>query len=67
MEALEGDFGWCKLRRNGKENIIGRINFDGFMTKVQLSTYKNNSNIQLRLKFSIRNLHIFTCQLRDVR
>ena len=31
---MEGNFGGCKLRQDGKENIIGRINFGGFMTKV---------------------------------
>ena len=28
------NFGGCKLWRNGKESIIGGINFGGLMTKV---------------------------------
>ena len=31
---MEGNFGGCKLWRNGKESIIGGINFGGLMTKV---------------------------------
>ena len=30
---MEGNFGGCKLWRNGKENIIGGINFGGLMMK----------------------------------
>ena len=31
---MEGNFGGCKLWRNGNENIIGEINFGELVTKV---------------------------------
>ena len=31
---MEGSFGKCKLWQNGKENIIGGINFGSFIVKV---------------------------------
>ena len=36
---MEGNFGGCKLWRNDKGNIIGGINFGGWITKVKLSAY----------------------------
>ena len=34
MYRMEGNFGGYKPWQNGKENIIGRINFGELMTKI---------------------------------
>ena len=63
---MEGNFGGCKLRRNGKEKIIGGTNFGGFMTNVQVSTYKNKFDYTTVPEFSIHNFRMFICRLNDI-
>ena len=58
---MEGNFGGCKLWRNGKENIIGGINFDDeSLIKRILKQFKDTSAPNL----SIRT-HVCACMLLE--
>ena len=56
---MEGNFGGCKLWQNGKENIIGGINFGELMTKGLIKRIlKQSPNLSIRA-------HVCACMLLE--